>query len=127
VDVSGKGGTSWSKMEYARGGKPEGFEEWGIPTALSILMCKGVLKLIASGGIRNGLDGAKAIALGAEMFGGAYPFLKALYEKKLDEEIEKWKTQFKTALFLTGSESISTFKKKRYLIKGELKELGGQI
>jgi len=127
VDVSGKGGTSWSRMEYARGGKPEGFEEWGIPTALSILMCKGVVKVIASGGIRNGVDGAKAIALGGEMFGGAYPFLKALYEKKLDEEIEKWKMQFKNAMFLTGSESISAFKRRRYFIKGELKELAGQI
>lgn len=127
VDVSGKGGTSWSKIEYARGGKPEGFEEWGIPTALSILMCRGVVKIIASGGIRSGVDGAKAVAIGADMFGGAYPFLKALYEKKLDEEIEKWKMQFRNVLFLTGSENIQTFKKRRYFIKGELKELAGQV
>ncbi|MGC9005905.1 MAG: alpha-hydroxy-acid oxidizing protein, partial [Candidatus Micrarchaeia archaeon] len=127
VDVSGKGGTSWSRMEYARGGRPEGFEEWGIPTALSILMCKGVVKVIASGGIRSGVDGAKAVALGAEIFGGAYPFLKALHEKKLDEEIEKWKMQFRNVLFLTGSENIATFKRRRYFIKGELKELAGQM
>ncbi|MEM2948120.1 MAG: type 2 isopentenyl-diphosphate Delta-isomerase [Candidatus Anstonellales archaeon] len=127
VDVAGKGGTSWSRIEYARGGEPEGFEEWGIPTALSILMCKGVVKIIASGGIRSGVDGAKAIALGAEMFGGAYPFLKALYEKRLEEEIEKWKMQFRNVLFLTGSENIAAFKKRRYFIKGELKELAGQI
>ncbi len=113
IDVSGVGGTSWSKIEYMRGGSIKGFEEWGIPTALSIVVCKDLANVIASGGIRNGIDGAKSLALGAKMFGAAKPFLDAYYRNNLKTMVEQWRDQLKTVLFLTGSSSISEFKKKK--------------
>ncbi|RME79379.1 MAG: type 2 isopentenyl-diphosphate Delta-isomerase [Methanobacteriota archaeon] len=105
-DISGKGGTSWSKIEYMRGGSIEGFEEWGIATVDCLLMNRGKANIIASGGIRSGIDGAKAIALGAKFFGAAQPFLKAQQQGKLSETVGKWIEQLKGAMFLTGSKNI---------------------
>jgi len=115
VDVAGAGGTSWSKVEYAREGATPGFEEWGIPTLECLIECRGVLPLIASGGIRNGIDVAKSIALGAELAGAAYPFLKALDQgqAKLDETLSVWEAQMKKAAFLTGSRDIAGLKKAK--------------
>src|SRR4030095_11556310 len=93
IDVSGAGGTSWSKVEYLRRGETPGFENWGIPTVEAIMQWRGVLPLIASGGVRDGLDGAKAITLGAELCGAAFPFIKALREKRLDSYIAMFKKQ----------------------------------
>ncbi|MEM4208521.1 MAG: type 2 isopentenyl-diphosphate Delta-isomerase [Candidatus Bilamarchaeaceae archaeon] len=115
IDVAGAGGTSWSKIEYERNKHAvPGFEEWGIPTVECIFMCKGVLPLIASGGIRSGIDAAKALALGADMAGAAQPFLLALKNKRLDEEIKKWKEQLKTVAFLTGSKNIEELKHAKF-------------
>lgn len=86
LDVAGAGGTSWSEVE--RFLTPDervrriarGFADWGIPTSESLRMVKDALPdmpTVASGGIRSGVDGAKAIALGADLFGLASPFLKA--------------------------------------------------
>ncbi|MEM4165856.1 MAG: type 2 isopentenyl-diphosphate Delta-isomerase [Candidatus Bilamarchaeaceae archaeon] len=115
IDVAGAGGTSWSKIEYERNKHAvPGFEEWGIPTVECIFMCKGILPLIASGGIRSGIDAAKALALGADMAGAAQPFLLALKNKRLDEEIKKWKEQLKTVAFLTGSKNIEELKHAKF-------------
>jgi len=110
IDVSGSGGTSWSAVEYLRGGATPGFENWGIPTADSIMMCRDILPLIASGGIRNGIDATKAIALGAEIAGAAYPFLLALKKKRLDDELIQWENQMKICAFLTGSKNYAGLK-----------------
>jgi isopentenyl-diphosphate delta-isomerase len=88
VDVAGAGGTSWSQVELYRipteRGRlvAEAFADWGIPTAeaLAAIRDMGVprgKKLFGSGGVRNGVDAAKAIALGADLAGIARPFLKA--------------------------------------------------
>jgi isopentenyl-diphosphate delta-isomerase len=88
IDVAGAGGTSWSQVEAHRvpteAGRlvAEAFAGWGIPTAESLRMVLdgGVHeggKVFASGGVRNGLDAAKALALGAHLVGLARPFLKA--------------------------------------------------
>lgn len=103
IDVAGAGGTSWSAVEYLRGNSTPGFEEWGIPTAESIRMCKGILPMVASGGIRNGIEAAKCLALGANISGAAYPFLFALKNGRLEEELGLWESQMKTCAFLTGS------------------------
>lgn len=116
IDVAGAGGSSWSKVEYLRGKGVKGFEEWGIPTAESIVECKGVLPVIASGGLRSGIDCAKSIALGAEMSGAAYPFLKALNSGKLESTIEEWILQLKMCMFLTGSKNIEQLKTARMRI-----------
>ena len=117
LDVAGSGGTSWSKVEYFRKGNIAGFEEWGIPTVESIIQCRGVLPLIASGGIRSGIDAAKCIALGATLSGAAYPFLVALNKKSLDKEIALWKQQFKVCCFLTGSSNIEELKKAKLVYR----------
>jgi len=86
IDVAGAGGTSWSEVERYRAHAKSGnniaatFASWGIPTAESIEMARRgspQTTVIASGGIRNGLDVAKAIALGADAAGIAAPLLKA--------------------------------------------------
>ncbi len=116
IDVSGSGGTSWSRIEYLRTKNAiPGFEEWGIPTVDCLLMCRGILPLIASGGVRNGIDVAKAIALGADMVGAAQPFLVAFMKKRLDKELQTWKDQLRIAAFLTGSKNIKELKIAKYM------------
>ena len=117
IDVAGAGGTSWSKVEYLRSKGVPGFEEWGIPTVECIIQCRGVLPLIASGGIRCGIDGAKAIALGAELWGAAYPFIVAQSEGKLDAKIEKYKTQMQVAAYLSGSKSHEELKRAKLIFR----------
>ncbi|HZQ37380.1 MAG TPA: type 2 isopentenyl-diphosphate Delta-isomerase [Dehalococcoidia bacterium] len=86
IDVAGAGGTSWSEVELHRAGSEhvrrvaEAFAGWGIPTAESLRLVRAAvpaLPVIASGGIRSGLDVAKAIALGADAAGVAGPALRA--------------------------------------------------
>ncbi|MFH1785099.1 MAG: type 2 isopentenyl-diphosphate Delta-isomerase [Candidatus Micrarchaeota archaeon] len=113
LDVAGAGGTSWSVVEYLRGGGVPGFENWGIPTAESIIQCKGVLPIVATGGIRTGVDGTKAIALGADMCGAAYPFIKSLKKNKLNQFIEIFEKQMAISAYLTGSKTISDLKKAK--------------
>lgn len=119
LDVAGAGGTSWSKVEYARNGPTPGFEEWGIPTIESMIQCKCALPLIASGGIRSGIDVAKSIALGAELAGAAYPFLKALNktQDRLEQELSVWETQLKKAAFLTGCKNLKELKSAKLVFQ----------
>ncbi|NMB53648.1 MAG: type 2 isopentenyl-diphosphate Delta-isomerase [Leptolinea sp.] len=86
IDVAGAGGTSWSQVEMYRIGDPHqakvagAFRTWGIPTAESIRMVKKAvpdMMVFASGGLRDGVDIARCIALGAILGGMASPFLKA--------------------------------------------------
>ncbi|OBH68010.1 type 2 isopentenyl-diphosphate Delta-isomerase [Mycobacterium intracellulare] len=86
IDVAGAGGTSWSRVEqFVRYGElrhPE-LADWGIPTARAVLEVRGALPqvpLVASGGIRTGMDAAKAIALGADVVAVARPLLPAAIE-----------------------------------------------
>ncbi|MFH0927030.1 MAG: type 2 isopentenyl-diphosphate Delta-isomerase [Candidatus Micrarchaeota archaeon] len=116
VEVSGRGGTSWSKVEYERGGRLEGFEEWGFAAVPAIAEVATVGKCIGSGGVRSGVDAAKAIALGADMAGAAMPFLRA---KDAGGEIEKWKEQIRTCMFLCGAKSISQLRGAPILIGGQ--------
>lgn len=126
IDVAGAGGTSWTGIEFHRKAKKElaqAFWDWGIPTAKSIEMVKQVkgARIIASGGIRNGIDMAKAIALGAELCGAAFPMLKAIGIKPKAEPlyrlIQEWKEEFRMVLFLTGSRSVDQLHRKGILIK----------
>ncbi len=86
IDVAGAGGTSWSRVEqFVRYGElryPH-LADWGIPTAQAIVEVREVLPkipLVASGGIRTGMDAAKAIALGADVVAVARPLLSAAIE-----------------------------------------------
>jgi isopentenyl-diphosphate delta-isomerase len=123
VDTAGWGGTSWSVVEGRRqGGSVEIgdlFGNWGIPTTESILMCKNVadrssekLTILASGGVRTGLDVAKAISLGADMVGLAAPFGKAAMESEeaVEKIIEKLVRELKIAMFGVGVSTIAELK-----------------
>ena len=119
VDVSGSGGTSWSKVEYLRSNEEATFADWGNPTCECIASCAGVLPLIASGGVRSGLDAAKAIALGASFAGAALPFLKA---KDAGAEAAKWKRDLRIAMLLTGSRNVAELQKAKLVITGKTAE-----
>jgi isopentenyl-diphosphate delta-isomerase len=88
VDVAGAGGTSWSEVERLRAEPPAAavaaaFRDWGLPTAEALRRGRAVApgaRLIASGGVRDGMDAAKALALGADLVGIAGPFLRAAAE-----------------------------------------------
>jgi isopentenyl-diphosphate delta-isomerase len=117
IDVAGAGGTSWAKVESVRALDPkqrrlgETFGDWGIPTAECITAIRQVaptIPLIASGGLRNGLDAAKAIALGANLAGFAMPFLHAANESDsaLDFLCDVLIAELETAMFCTGNRTI---------------------
>jgi len=131
IDVGGKGGTSWSGVEVYRAKdkvtKEVGmdFWDWGIPTAFCIAECYDVLPVIATGGLRSGLDLAKALALGAKIGSSALPFLKAVVK----EGVEGVKNLFsyyikglKIAMFLTGCKTVDELKKVPIFITGTFKD-----
>lgn len=133
INISGSGGTSWAGIEGIRAGRAkdtikehlgELFWDWGIPTALSLIEAKKSvhIPLIASGGIRNGLEIAKCLVLGAKMCALAYPFLYAASqsEETLVKFTELIITELKSVMFLTGSSNISQLPTLRYILTGEL-------
>ncbi len=135
IDIGGWGGTSWAIIESIRAEEckdPElaalgqEFAAWGIPTTVSL---SDVARLggpvIATGGIRSGLDMARAIALGADLCGVALPFLKSALkgEKSLNEIIEKYCLGLKVAMFLTGSRTINELKSAEMYITGNTREM----
>ena len=120
VDVSGAGGTSWVGVEALRAKGMNAslgaqFWDWGIPTAASLVQLADLpIKAIATGGIRHGLDVARAIALGAHAVGLARPFLMAHnaggiegLRRFLEELIEG----LKTAMLLTGSQNLEALRR----------------
>ncbi|MCK6630105.1 MAG: type 2 isopentenyl-diphosphate Delta-isomerase [Anaerolineae bacterium] len=128
IDVAGSGGTSWTQVEMYRA-KSEvrrrvaaTFVDWGIPTSEAILAAKRAgngLPIIASGGLRNGLDMAKCIALGASVAGMAGPFLKAAVNslQAVLDEIEIAATELRIAMFGIGVDSIAGLQETERLIK----------
>jgi isopentenyl-diphosphate delta-isomerase len=124
VETSGVGGTSWAKVESLRASDPvqrgvgELFARWGIPTAESVAICRRELPgrvVIASGGIRNGIEAAKAIALGADAVAVALPVLRAA-ERSVDEAVaalERLVAELRTAMFLTGSRTVDDLRRRR--------------
>lgn len=129
IDVGGKGGTSFSAVESYRceGYKAEigrDFWNWGIPTAFSIVECYDVLPVIATGGIRSGLDLAKALALGATVGSSALPFLKRAVEgfEYVKELLEYYVEGLKIAMFLTGCRDVRDLRDVEIFIGGKFKD-----
>ncbi len=117
IDVAGSGGTSWSEVEYHRA--PTAFHarvaacfaDWGIPTADSIQYVRKAapeLTIIASGGLRDGIDIAKCIALGASLGGLAGPFLKVAVESAdaVSDLIRELDRQLRVAMFVAAVRDI---------------------
>lgn len=125
-DVAGSGGTSWSRIENHRAGEgPDGlgmqFQDWGIPTPLALELLQPYadrITLIASGGIRSGLDMAKAVILGAGLCGLASPFLGPATEsaEAVVAVIERLRREFATAMFLLGVPAVEQLSGNRDLI-----------
>lgn len=121
IDVAGAGGTSWSQVEMYRA-KTESqarlaaaFINWGIPTSEAILNVSRAapeMKIIASGGLRTGLDIAKSIALGANLGGMAGPFIKAA-SRSLEETIQTIREisrEIQITMFAAGAGNIEQLK-----------------
>jgi len=129
IDVGGLGGTSWVLIDSIRAGIDSAvFRNWGIPTAVSVMECQVGLPVIATGGIRTGLQMAKAIALGADLCGIALPFLRILSKEGtagVERYLDTLKADFIKALFLTGCRTVADLKNARYTLIADLKNRWG--
>jgi len=129
MDVAGSGGTSWSQVEMYRAQTEiqrrvaATFVDWGIPTAEAILAAKrgspATMPIIASGGIRNGLEIAKCISLGAIIGGMAGPFLKAATQsvQAVLDEIDITAKELRVTMFGIGVDSITALQKSERLVR----------
>lgn len=122
LDVAGAGGTSWSEVEYHRAPTEfhaqvaRSFADWGIPTAESLRMARGAapdIPLFASGGLKDGIDVAKCIALGAALCGFAGHFLRAAArsEEAVDEAMRIIERQLEIAMLCVGAANLEALHK----------------
>jgi isopentenyl-diphosphate delta-isomerase len=127
IDLSGAGGTSWSRIEGAR--MPAGaganlgevFGEWGIPTALSLQLVRQTcpsVPVIASGGMRDGIAAAKALAMGADLVSLAKPLLAPALEspEAVVRVLQEWLQQLRVAMFCIGAGSVAALKQTKRLV-----------
>jgi isopentenyl-diphosphate delta-isomerase len=131
ADTSGAGGTSWVGVETLRadgGGRALGEElwDWGIPTAASVRYCVDAgLTTIATGGIRTGMDVARAIALGASCAGIARNVYQAFLAGGMDGargfllQIER---ELRSIMLLCGAKTIEELQDSPHIITGELRD-----
>lgn len=126
IDVSGFGGTNFASIENERRSRRlDFFQDWGIPTAASIVEVKSVFKgpVFASGGIQHALDMVKAFALGANAAGLAGSFLKTALEQgeiQLISEIEGLKDDLKMMMTALGAKELSDLSHSPAIITGDL-------
>ncbi|MEE8137848.1 MAG: type 2 isopentenyl-diphosphate Delta-isomerase [Thermoanaerobaculia bacterium] len=118
VDCAGVGGTSWARIEARRASDleiGELFADWGIPTPLCLRELRQIpgLTLIGSGGVRNGIEVAKAIAMGADLVGMAQPFLAAAHEsaEKAVAKAERIVRELRIAMFCLGVRSLDELRR----------------
>lgn len=121
LDVGGTGGTSWGWIEGFRAADPQRqalgatFRDWGLPTAESLRAVRAALPetpLMATGGVRSGLDVAKAVALGADVAGMALPFFRAA-DRSADEALalgRRLLDELRTAMMCTGSADLAALR-----------------
>jgi isopentenyl-diphosphate delta-isomerase len=121
IDTAGAGGTSWSQVEKHRStskalrAAADTFAGWGIPTADSIRTIRGVLPqtlLFASGGLRHGLDAAKALALGADLAGFGRSLLAYAVESEeaTDEQFQRIEMELRISMFGIGASNLQELK-----------------
>lgn len=128
IDVAGAGGTSWAAVESRRAPNAElrqlaeTFWDWGIPTATSVVESRAAvpdLPIFASGGIRNGIEIAKCIALGATLVGLASPLLKLanISTETTIEGIRALVMQLRVAMFGIGAQDLAALRDSPHLVK----------
>jgi isopentenyl-diphosphate delta-isomerase len=135
VDVSGAGGTSFAAVEYyrAKGAKNHfqrrlggAFWDWGIPTAISIVEISKTINLpvIASGGVRDGLDAGKALALGASLASLSLPALQTAVKgvKETVKALVTMKEELRNVMFLVGADEVQALRKTSIVITGKTGE-----
>ncbi|BEP18512.1 type 2 isopentenyl-diphosphate Delta-isomerase [Pyrofollis japonicus] len=137
-DVSGAGGTSWIKVEMHRAQiknervlaeAASTFADWGVSTAQAVIEARWAAPdacIIASGGIRSGLDAAKAVAIGADIAGIALPVIRSYSvggSDAIKALIKRFITEIRAALFLTGSNNIASLRKKPVILGPRLLEI----
>ncbi len=135
INIAGSGGTSWAGVEKLRADNSKAVMkshlgellwDWGIPTAMSLLEVRRSVRIgvIASGGLRNGIDIAKCIALGADMCALAWPFLKHAAESR-EAALDYARMlidELRAVMFLTGARDIKALRRIRYNLHGPLLE-----
>jgi isopentenyl-diphosphate delta-isomerase len=140
IDVSGLGGTSWIRVEKFRASGAarelgEQFSSWGIPTAAAVALARNAVgsgvRIIASGGVRTGLDIARAMALGADLAGMALPIYMSYRERGQEgarHAISGILRALTHAFVLTGCRRVSELRERPRVILGELRSwLDGSI
>ena len=120
VDLAGAGGTNWITVESYRLSAEErraaaDFGDWGTPTAVLLAACRtGKHHVLASGGIRSGMDAAKAIALGAVLAGMALPMVRAAASGGTEAVVKllrRMERTLRTVMLLTGSKTVAELRK----------------
>lgn len=136
IDVGGAGGSSMAAMESHRAesrgdartaGIGQLFRDWGVPTPIALVETRQAapdLPVIATGGVRSGLDAARALALGATLVGMGFPFLKAASEgeQALRDFFDQFVTELKVAMQLTGAASIAGLRSAPAVVTGATRE-----
>jgi isopentenyl-diphosphate Delta-isomerase len=126
IDVGGVGGTSFAAVEYYRSNQKdmgELFWDWGIPTTVSLIETTQAVKIpvIASGGIRSGLDIAKSFALNAKLASVSQPVLETAVKgpEETQELLSRLIAELQNAMFLVGAENIEALAKVPLIIRGK--------
>jgi len=133
IDVGGMGGTTWAGVEVYRARQQSDtrseelgnlFRDWGIPTAISVIESNISVPVIATGGIRTGMDMAKSIAIGASVCATALPLVVPALNGPEDvkAKLGAFLEELKTAMFLTGSAAIGELMESRVVITGKINE-----
>ena len=132
IDVAGLGGTSWAAVEYyrAKRNKNEGhnlgeaFWDWGIPTVASLIETAQRVRVpvIASGGLRSGIDMAKALALDASLTGVAYPILGPAVDgaEAVEKKLRLLIDELRNTMFLVSADSVQKLKKVPVIVTGKM-------
>ncbi|HEX4203523.1 MAG TPA: type 2 isopentenyl-diphosphate Delta-isomerase [Ktedonobacteraceae bacterium] len=134
IDVGGAGGSSMPAIEKARSQARgderatsigELYKDWGVPTPIAVVEARTAgLPLIATGGVRNGLDAARALALGATLVGIGFPFLQAASQSydKVCELLETTIAQLKVAMQLSGANNLTKLREADVVVTGATRE-----
>jgi len=135
INVAVSVGTSWAGVEkhMAESVGSESkmhlgdmFWDWGIPTAASLIEVRRAVKLqlVASGGLRNGLEVAKCLAIGADMCAMAFPFLKqaAVSKEAVMQFADVLLNELKSTMYLVGAKDVKALKTSRHILTGPLAE-----